>query len=65
MDIKELRQKNAAQLKDQLLELRQEQFNLRMQKSQGQVAQNHQFRIVRRDIARVKMTMAEIAKVLV
>lgn len=65
MDIKDLRQKNAAQLKDQLLELRQEQFNLRMQKSQGQVAQNHQFRIVRRDIARVKMTMAEIAKVLV
>ena len=65
MDIKDLRQKNAAQLKGQLLELRQEQFNLRMQKSQGQVAQNHQFRIVRRDIARVKMTMAEIAKVLV
>lgn len=65
MDIKDLRQKTAAQLKDQLLELRQEQFNLRMQKSQGQVAQNHQFRIVRRDIARVKMTMAEKAKVLV
>jgi large subunit ribosomal protein L29 len=63
MDIKELRQKSAAQLKDQLLELRQEQFNLRIQRSQGQLTQTHQFLTVRRNIARIKMAMGEQAKV--
>lgn len=62
MEIKDLRQKNAAQLKDQLIELRQEQFNLRMQRSQGQLAQTHQFKNVRRDIARIKMVIGEVAK---
>jgi large subunit ribosomal protein L29 len=61
MEIKDLRQKTAAQLKDQLLELRQEQFNLRMQRSQGQLTQTHQFVAVRRNIARVKMAMGELS----
>jgi large subunit ribosomal protein L29 len=59
MEIKDLRQKSVAQLKDQLIELRQEQFNLRMQRSQGQLTQSHQFRNVRRDVARIKMTLGE------
>jgi large subunit ribosomal protein L29 len=62
MEIKDLRSKTAAQLKDQLIELRQEQFNLRMQRSQGQLTQSHQFRQVRRDVARVKMVMSDLAK---
>ena len=62
MEIKDLRQKSAAQLKDQLIELRQEQFNLRMQRSQGQLTQSHQFRNVRRDVARIKMALGEVAK---
>jgi large subunit ribosomal protein L29 len=62
MEIKDLRQKSAAQLKDQLIELRQEQFNLRMQRSQGQLTQTHQFRNVRRDVARIKMALGEVAK---
>jgi large subunit ribosomal protein L29 len=62
MEVKDLRQKTVAQLKDQLIELRQEQFNLRMQRSQGQLTQNHQFRKARRDVARVKMVMSEVAK---
>jgi large subunit ribosomal protein L29 len=61
MEIKDLRSKSAAQLKDQLIELRQEQFNLRMQRSQGQLTQSHQFRNVRRDVARIKMVMGEAA----
>jgi len=37
-----------------LLELRKEQFNLRMQNSTGQLNQVHQFGVVRADIARIK-----------
>jgi large subunit ribosomal protein L29 len=62
MEIKDLRQKSAAQLKDQLIDLRQEQFNLRMQRSQGQLTQSHQFRKIRRDVARIKMVMGDLAK---
>jgi large subunit ribosomal protein L29 len=54
MELKELRQKNAQQLNEHLLELRREQFNLRMQKGSGQLSQTHQFGRVRREIAQVK-----------
>jgi large subunit ribosomal protein L29 len=54
MELKELRQKNPQQLGEHLVELRREQFNLRMQKGAGQQTQTHQFRRVRREIAQVK-----------
>ncbi len=54
MELNELRQKNAQQLNEHLVELRREQFNLRMQKGSGQLAQTHQFGRVRREIAQVK-----------
>ncbi|MCK9539138.1 50S ribosomal protein L29 [Dokdonella sp.] len=54
MKLNELRQKNARELEDHLLELRREQFNLRMQRGSGQMAQTHQFGRVRREIAQVK-----------
>ena len=54
MSIKQLRGKSPADLSAQLLELRREQFNLRMQKGAGQLTQTHQVRKVRRDIARIK-----------
>jgi large subunit ribosomal protein L29 len=57
MDIKELRQKSAAELKAHLLDLRREQFNLRMQKGSGQLTQSHQLKNVRREIAQVKMLL--------
>jgi large subunit ribosomal protein L29 len=57
MDIKELRQKSAVDLKAHLLDLRREQFNLRMQKGSGQLTQSHQLRTVRREIAQVKMLL--------
>jgi len=54
MELKELRQKSEQQLNEHLVELRREQFNLRMQKGSGQLTQTHQFGRVRREIAQVK-----------
>lgn len=54
MEINELRQKTTQQLDEHLVELRREQFNLRMQKGSGQLTQTHQFGRVRREIAQVK-----------
>lgn len=62
MDINEIREKSADQLKQQLLDLRKEQFNLRMQQGSGQLSQPHQLRRVRRDIARTKMVLADNGK---
>ena len=61
MNASELRNKSIAELKDQLLGLRQEQFNLRMQKATGQLGQSHLLLQVRRDIARVKTVLNQQA----
>ena len=58
MELKELRAKSADELKTHLLDLRKEQFSLRMQKGTGQLTQTHQVRNVRREIARVKSLLA-------
>ena len=52
--INELREKSADQLKAHLLDLRKEQFSLRMQRATGQQTKTHENRQVRREIARVK-----------
>ncbi|AFC85139.1 50S ribosomal protein L29 [Frateuria aurantia] len=52
-------QKSAEELKQHLLDLRKEQFNLRMQKGSGQLNQPHQLRRVRRDIARAKHALGD------
>jgi large subunit ribosomal protein L29 len=62
MKASELRVKSIAELNEQLLGLRQEQFNLRMQRGQGQQTQPHQIKRVRRDVARVKTVIAEIER---
>ena len=54
MDAKELRSKSAAELTDELLKLRKEQFALRMQRATGQAPKPDQFTKVRRNIARLK-----------
>ena len=59
MAIKEIKEKSAEELKQHLLDLRKEQFNLRMQKGSGQLTQPHQLRRVRRDIARTKFVLGE------
>jgi large subunit ribosomal protein L29 len=59
MSAKELRQKSGADLQKELLELRREQFNLRMARATGQAAKPDQFTKVRRSIARLKTVMGE------
>ena len=53
MELKQLKQKSADELQAHLVELRKEQFSLRMQKATGQLAKTHEARRVRREIARV------------
>ena len=60
MKAKELRGRSKAELETQLRDLLKEQFNLRMQKGTGQLSRPSQFKVVRRDIARVKTIMAEL-----
>ena len=59
MDTSELRKMNQAELKDELLGLLREQFNLRMQRASGQLTKGHLLRNVRRNIARVKTVLNE------
>lgn len=61
MKTAELREKSADELNQELLGLLKDQFNLRMQKSSGQLAQSHLLGQVRRDIARVKTVLNEKA----
>ena len=62
MDASELREKSAEQLAEQLVELRREQFNLRMQQATGQMGRPHEHGRVRKDIARVKTIISEQKK---
>ena len=57
MELKQLRQKSAEELKTHLVDLQKEQFALRMQKATGQLAKTHEARRVRREIARVNMLL--------
>jgi large subunit ribosomal protein L29 len=53
----ELRTKSEDELKESLLGLRKEAFNLRFQKASGQLENTTRMREVRRDIARIKTTL--------
>jgi large subunit ribosomal protein L29 len=59
MKAKELRQKGAGELREELLKLRREQFNLRMAQATGQSVKTDQAGKVRRNIARVKTVLGE------
>jgi large subunit ribosomal protein L29 len=59
MEAKELRAKSPAELADELLKLRKEQFALRMQRATGQSPKPDQFGKVRRNIARLKTVQRE------
>ncbi|MCA9887358.1 MAG: 50S ribosomal protein L29 [Anaerolineae bacterium] len=61
MHASELRHKSADELKQELVALLREQFNLRMQKATAQASKSHLFKQVRRNIARVKMVLSEKA----
>lgn len=55
----ELREKSVDELNKDLLDLLREEFNLRMQKASGQLSRHSQFKIVRRDIARIRTILNE------
>jgi large subunit ribosomal protein L29 len=59
MNADELRGKSTEELAEQLLELRREQFNLRMQQATGELTHNTEHGRVRKDIARVKTILNE------
>jgi len=60
--IADLRAKSDEQLKAQLGELSKEQFNLRIQKATGQLANVGRVAQVRKQIAQIKTLMNEKAK---
>ena len=62
MEASELRNKSVEELNEELIALRREQFNLRMQQATGELSQNHQHRQVRKDIARIKTVLNELKR---
>ncbi|MDZ7642901.1 MAG: 50S ribosomal protein L29 [Woeseiaceae bacterium] len=62
MKASELRSKSVSELQDELVALRREQFNLRMQQATGQLNHNHEHGRVRKDIARVKTVINELER---
>jgi large subunit ribosomal protein L29 len=59
MKAKEIRDMTAEQIDKELLDLRREQFNLRMQAATGQGVRPHEFGRIRKDIARLKTILRE------
>jgi large subunit ribosomal protein L29 len=58
-DIKSVRDKDAAALKEEIASLKKEQFNLRFQQATGQLEKSSRIREVRRAIARTKTVLRE------
>ena len=62
MKLNDLRKKSENELAEELLGLRKEQFNLRMQRATGQLSRPDQFSKVRKNIARIKTLLGEHAR---
>ncbi|MGD9918751.1 MAG: 50S ribosomal protein L29 [Paenirhodobacter sp.] len=66
MNAQELKAKTPDELRDALVALKKEAFNLRFQQATGQLENTARMRAVRRDVARVKTVLnakaAEAAK---
>lgn len=59
MKASEVRDLTIDELKDKLLQLKKEQFNLRFQGASGQLEKTDRIAKVRRDIARIKTILTE------
>jgi large subunit ribosomal protein L29 len=59
MKAKSLRQKSVSELQGEIVSLRKEQFNLRMQRGTGQLSRPHLMREVRKNVARAKTVLRE------
>ncbi len=62
MNATELRTKSRQELDDELLALRREQFNLRMQEATGELTRNSEHGRVRKNIARLKTVISELGR---
>ena len=62
MKATDLRAKSVEELNAELIELRRSQFSLRMQLATQQLNKVDQLSKVRKDVARVKLVLAEKAK---
>ncbi len=62
MKAADLRSKSIEELNDELVALRREQFNLRIQHATGELTHNHEHGRVRKDIARVKTVLNELQR---
>ena len=62
MDANEMRGMSQEDLNKELLSLRREQFNLRMQRATGQLARPHEYGRVEKDIARVKTILGQLKR---
>jgi len=61
-ETEDFRHKTPDQLRDELANLRKEQFNLRFQKATGQLEKTSRVRRVRRDIARIETILSAKSK---
>ncbi|MFP4639292.1 MAG: 50S ribosomal protein L29 [Guyparkeria sp.] len=59
MKATELRDKSVDELREELVAVKREQFNLRMQHATGQESKTHLAREARRNVARIKTVIAE------
>ncbi len=59
MKAEDVRAKSDDELKEQLLDLRKESFNLRFQSASGQLENTARVRDVRRDVSRIKTILNE------
>ena len=59
MKAEDVRAKTEDQLKEQLVSLKKEQFNLRFQQATGQLENTARVRQVRRDIARIQTILRQ------
>jgi len=55
----DVRAKTSDELVDQLRDLKKEQFNLRFQQATGQLENTARYRVIRRDIARIKTVLGK------
>ena len=62
MKAEDLRDKTPDELRDQLVALKKEAFNLRFQKATNQLDNTARMRAVRRDVARVNTVLTEKAR---
>jgi large subunit ribosomal protein L29 len=59
MKASDVRSKTADELKDQLVDLKKEQFNLRFQRATQQLEKPARVKQVRRDVARIKTILGQ------